>query len=65
MIAINIDMPDSCHMCPCLDGEYGICKLSILFPSKYNNIECHRDDRPIRCPLIQIQENDNEEDTQD
>lgn len=43
----GMDMPETCIDCPLHDGEYGQCNIN-------HNIYISFDDRPRKCPLIEI-----------
>lgn len=48
MIMIDIEMPESCEVCPCFDNVYGECQID---PKNTIDIDvCERSDR---CPIRQ------------
>lgn len=48
MVAIDMEMPKECYMCPLLDDEYGVCK--IIGETKVDMTE----ERAKDCPLVEI-----------
>ena len=56
MIKIDIDMPESCDLCPLCDNEMGFCCLSNEYRSKFGKIETDVTNRPANCPLIDADE---------
>ena len=56
MIQIDIDMPETCEVCPCLDNVYGECQINFDITVGFDVCE----GRPSKCPMKQIESEDKE-----
>ncbi len=51
MIQIDIEMPETCEVCPCLDNVYGECQIDFDITVGFDVCE----GRPSKCPMKQIE----------
>lgn len=51
MIQIDIDMPETCEECPCLDNVYGECQIDWDITAGFDVCE----GRPSKCPMKQME----------
>lgn len=56
MILVPSNMPDCCSNCFCFDFDYYECVLTS------EEIDPLRDDRPEKCPLIEVEDYKEEKD---
>lgn len=53
MILIKMDMPESCYLCPFLDGEYLVCNTPGKVSESLDMVGVtYRNHRHEDCPLI-------------
>ena len=58
MVVIDIDMPQTCEVCPCFDNVYGECQISAEYTIGVD--VCGK--RSDKCPISLNEKSDIEED---